>query len=86
MTIKSTMALFGLSSKLLQRAKIKISMLCGGQGQTYKKWEPIAFEKFQTFEQSILKYKNPNHSAHGSKNWRSSFVLMDYLKDNPPAF
>ena len=33
-----------------------------------------------------LKYKNPNHSAHGNKNWRSSFVLMDYLKDNPPAF
>ena len=33
-----------------------------------------------------LKYKNPNHSAHGNKNWRSSFVLMDYLKDNPPSF
>ena len=33
-----------------------------------------------------LKYKNPNHSAHGNKNWRSSFVLMDYLKANPPAF
>ena len=31
-----------------------------------------------------LKTKNSSHAAHGNKNWRSSFVLMDYLKNDPP--
>ena len=31
-----------------------------------------------------LKTKNTNHAAHGNKNWRSSFVLMDYLTNDPP--
>ena len=31
-----------------------------------------------------LKTKNSNHAAHGNKNWRSSFVLMDYLANDPP--
>lgn len=31
-----------------------------------------------------LKTKNSNHAAHGNKNWRSSFVLMDYLTNDPP--
>ena len=31
-----------------------------------------------------LKTKHSNHAAHGNKNWRSSFVLMDYLTNDPP--
>ena len=38
---------FSLSSKLLNHAKIKNSMLFVGQGQTFQIWEPTAFEKFK---------------------------------------
>ena len=31
-----------------------------------------------------IKRKQQGHSAHGNKNWRSSFVLMDYLSTYPP--
>jgi predicted nicotinamide N-methyase len=31
-----------------------------------------------------LKRQQQSHSAHGNKNWRSSFVLMDYLTTYPP--
>lgn len=31
-----------------------------------------------------IKRKQSGHSAHGNKNWRSSFVLMDYLSTYPP--
>lgn len=31
-----------------------------------------------------LKRQQPGHSAHGNKVWLSSFVLLDYLHDNPP--
>ena len=31
-----------------------------------------------------LKRQQQGHSAHGNKNWRSSFVLMDYLTTYPP--
>ena len=31
-----------------------------------------------------IKRKQLGHSAHGNKNWRSSFVLMDYLSTYPP--
>ncbi len=36
-----------LSSKLLNHAKIKNSMLFVGQGQTFQIWEPANFEKFK---------------------------------------
>ena len=36
-----------LSSKLLNHAKIKNSMLFVGQGQTFQIWEPTNFEKFK---------------------------------------
>ena len=36
-----------LSSKLLDHAKIKNSMLFVGQGQTFQIWEPTNFEKFK---------------------------------------
>ena len=36
-----------LSSKLLDHAKIKNSMLFVGQGQTFQIWEPANFEKFK---------------------------------------
>ena len=36
-----------LSSKLLDHAKIKKSMLFVGQGQTFQIWEPTNFEKFK---------------------------------------
>ena len=36
-----------LTQKLLKHAKIKNSMLFVGQGQTFKIWEPTAFEKFK---------------------------------------
>jgi 2-polyprenyl-3-methyl-5-hydroxy-6-metoxy-1,4-benzoquinol methylase len=31
-----------------------------------------------------IKRKQQGHSAHGNKNWRSRFVLMDYLSTYPP--
>ena len=37
-----------LTSKLLKHAKIKSSMLFGGQGKTFQIWEPANFEKFRT--------------------------------------
>ena len=36
-----------LSSKLLNHAKIKNSILFVGQGQTFQIWEPTNFEKFK---------------------------------------
>jgi len=36
-----------LSSKFLNHAKIKNSMLFVGQGQTFQIWEPTNFEKFK---------------------------------------
>ena len=36
-----------LSSKLLDHAKIKNSMLFVGQGQTFQIWEPTNFQKFK---------------------------------------
>ena len=37
-----------LTSKLLNHAKIKSSMLFVGQGKTFQIWEPTTFEKFRT--------------------------------------
>ena len=36
-----------LSSKLLNHAKIKNSILFVGQGKTFQIWEPASFEKFR---------------------------------------
>ena len=37
-----------LTSKLLNHAKIKNSMVFVGQGKTFQIWEPTIFEKFKT--------------------------------------
>ena len=49
-----------LSSKLLQHAKIKNSMLFVGQGQTFQIWEPAIFEKFRA---SARKKANLNRAS-----------------------
>ena len=49
-----------LTSKLLQHAKIKNSMIFVGQGKTFQIWEPTLFEKFKV---SARKKANINRAS-----------------------
>jgi len=52
-----------LSSKLLNHAKIKNSMLFVGQGKTFQIWEPTIFEKFR------VKAKKKSNIHRASLKW-----------------
>ena len=56
-----------LSSKLLNHAKIKNSILFVGQGKTFQIWEPASFEKFRV----SAKKKSIIHRA--SLKWEKQF-------------
>ena len=56
-----------LSSKLLNHAKIKNSILFVGQGKTFQIWEPASFEKFRV----SAKKKSNIHRA--SLKWEKQF-------------
>ena len=56
-----------LSSKLLNHAKIKNSILFVGQGKTFQIWEPASFEKFRV---SAKKKSNINRA---SLKWEKQF-------------
>ena len=56
-----------LSSKLLNHAKIRNSMLFVGQGQIFQIWEPMAFEKFKA---TARKKANLNRA---SLKWEKHF-------------
>ncbi|HIF61514.1 MAG TPA: division/cell wall cluster transcriptional repressor MraZ [Candidatus Pelagibacter sp.] len=60
-----------LSSKLLNHAKIKQTMLFVGQGKTFQIWEPKLFEKFK------VKARKKANLNRASLIWDKQFKMED---------